>query len=470
MHLRSLNIKLVIAFLVVSLGGTALIALYVARATTSSFGEYVVVRYLEEISRRGGDYYRMRGSWQGVSEAMLVRSLDLEGWRARPTANAGFLRREAALFEEPQRICALADQHGRVVMAGAGYALGEIVSSRELARGTPIEVEGVVVGMVISGRSPMPRLDPRHAFLVEFYYAVGVGTLGATLGALALGVFLARSLTRPLRELTLATQAMSRGELAQRIPVRSHDELGELAESFNQMSADLVRSRDLRRQMTADIAHELRTPLSLILGHAEALSEGVLPPSSETFDIILDEAQRLARLVEDLRTLSLSDAGELPLHRQPTAPAYLLERAAAAFGPQAQAKQIELAVEAGEDLPQVEVDADRIAQVLGNLLGNALRHTPAGGRVALSARADGNTVQVTVRDSGPGIAPEELSRLFERFHKMDRSRHRGEEGTGLGLAIARSIVEAHGGRMWAESAPGEGATFCFALPTSPPES
>src|SRR5690606_37734532 len=220
----------------------------------------------------------------------------------------------------------------------------------------------------------------------------------------------------------------------------------------------------LRRQMTADIAHDLRTPLSLILGHAEALSDGVLPPTPETFDVIHDEARRLNRLVEDLRLLSLAEAGELTLAQRLVPPQSLLERAVVAHAPAAQQKRIALGFDAPSNLPDVLVDPDRMAQVLDNLVGNALRYTPENGRIQLKARQVGTAVQLQVEDSGPGMDAAELAHVFDRFYRGDKSRQRHEGGSGLGLAIARSIVGGHNGRIWAESAPGQGATFIIELP------
>jgi signal transduction histidine kinase len=302
-----------------------------------------------------------------------------------------------------------------------------------------------------------------------------LGALGAGGAALLLGGLLARALTRPLRELTTAAHEIAQGRLEQKVPVRSQDELGALAGAFNRMSADLARARDQRRQMTADIAHELRTPLSVILGHAEALRDGVLPPSPETLGLVHDEAQRLSRLVEDLRTLSLAEAGELALSRRPTRPSVIVESAAAAQAPRAQRQQIELRTEIEAGLPEVEVDPDRMAQVMGNLLDNALRHTPAGGRVVcrVTRRPSPDArhptpVTFSVSDTGPGIAPEDLPHLFDRFYRADKARGRSPEqrGSGLGLAIAKSIVEAHGGRLRAESEPGAGAQFFIEIPAS----
>ncbi len=466
--MRSLSIKLIVAFMVISLIGTLVVAVYVATMTTNRFGEFVMDQYLEQLSTRWTEYYRTHGSWQGVSESVPLPTpalgKDGKPWPAGPQTQpgAGVIPQGT---QDRQVPFALVDQGGRVVIAGMGHSVGDRLPAGMVEAGKPILVDGVRVGTVVTAPNP-PRDPPAgNRFLSGFYSALIIGGAGATLMALILGVLLARSITRPLRELTTATVAMSQGALTQEIPVRSRDELGELARSFNQMSAKLAQAEDLRRQMTADVAHELRTPLSLILGHAEALSDGVLPPSPETFEIIYDEARRLTGLVEDLRTLSLFDAGEIRLERQPLSPQGLLESVALAHRPRALAQRIELAVQAQPDLPPIEVDPDRMAQVFGNLLSNALRHTPQGGHIVLAACVEGGRVVLSVADSGQGIAPEELPHIFERFYRGDRSRQRQEDSSGLGLTIARSIVEAHGGRIWAESTPGEGTTCYIALST-----
>jgi signal transduction histidine kinase len=216
--------------------------------------------------------------------------------------------------------------------------------------------------------------------------------------------------------------------------------------------------------MTADIAHDLRTPLSIILGHSEALSEGVLPPSSETYHVLHEEAKRLSRMVEELRTLSLAEAGELDLVLRPVSVEDLLARTVAAYGPQAEKKGVELTMDASHDLPDIEVDPDRMAQVLDNLMSNALRFTPEGGRVQLSASAYRGQVQLIVEDDGSGIPAEDIPYIFTRFYRGDNARSGQEGSSGLGLPIARSIVEAHGGQISAESERGQGMRFIVRLP------
>jgi len=286
--------------------------------------------------------------------------------------------------------------------------------------------------------------------------------------ALVLGGILAYTLTRSLRELTAATQALARGELGHQVKVRSQDELGALARSFNQMSSELQRSNDLRRRMTADIAHDLRTPLSVILGYAEALSDSKLVASPEIFDVMHTEAQHLSRLIDDLKMLSLVDAGELPLTRQPMAPGELLRRTAIAHQVQADNKGISIKVEAAPDMLLIEVDVERMAQVLGNLMSNALRYTPSGGEINLSVHKQNDTVIMRIADNGKGIAEEDLPYIFERSFRGDKARDLQNGETGLGLAIAKSLVEAHGGTISVASALGGGTTFIISLPASLP--
>lgn len=292
---------------------------------------------------------------------------------------------------------------------------------------------------------------------------------GALIGAviaLLLGIFLSRTLARPLRELTQATHAVSEGDLSQQVPVRSNDELGELAKAFNRMSAELSRSVNARKQMTADIAHELRTPLSLILGHAEAVHDGVLPPTQENFEIIREEATRLEHLVDDLRTLSLADAGELTINLQTIEPHSLLQEVASLYQYQTRKKNIllDLDVAVASPLSTIEVDPGRMTQVLTNILDNAIRHTPEGGRIVLSAKQEKDKIELAIQDGGPGLQTGDINRIFERFYRTDPSRQREDGGSGLGLAIAKSIVQAHGGQISAENEAGQGLRIVITLP------
>jgi signal transduction histidine kinase len=357
----------------------------------------------------------------------------------------------------------LADQNGVAVTPAQAYRVGDRIPPEVLARGVPVEVAGRRVGAVIDV-ARAPALSPRELqYLASTNRALSLAALGAAAIALLAGILLARTLTRPLRDLTQAIQAMAAGELRQEVPVRSTDELGALTRAFNQLSADLARSNDVRRQMSADIAHDLRTPLTVIRAYIDGLRDGTFKPTPARFEAMQAETQHLQRLVEDLRTLSLADAGELPIQREPISAGALLERLAVAYAPQAEARNIALEVSIEPRMPEVVADPERMIQVLGNLVTNALRYTPSGGRIALSARLQRSAVALAVQDTGVGIAPDDLSHVFDRFYRGDTARSQQHNESGLGLAIAKSITEAHGGKIEVESELGRGTTFRVVL-------
>jgi len=443
---RSLAIKLVLAFLAVSLAGIALIGLLASNVTAHEFGRFVNTQRPTTLATGLTNYYATHNGWNGV--ATLIQNDN----STSPT--------------DPIRPLVLVDNHGNVVFSTDAQFQNQKPSADQVAFGVPIWANGQIVGLLIPTfppRGAIPR-PPANDYIARINQDLLVGTLGAVALSLLLGLFFSSTLTRPLKDLINATRDVAQGNLEREVPVRSKDELGDLTKSFNKMSSQLKQSRDLRRNMTADIAHELRTPLSIILGHTEALSEGKLAPSSETFDIVYDEAKRLSLLVEDLRTLSLSEAGELTLTFQPVSPTDLIDRISGAYLPKVRTANISLETEADPSLPDVNADSYRIVQVFGNLMENALRYTPSGGRIKLSSRFVSDGIEFRVQDSGPGIPEVDLPHIFDRFYRGDKSRSREDGGSGLGLAISKSIIQAHGGQIWAESALNEGTTIVFVLP------
>jgi two-component system sensor histidine kinase BaeS len=459
--MRSLAIKLTLAFLLVGLTGSVLVALIVQQRTQSEFDQLIKNQNQENLVLYLGEYYETNGSWAGVET--VFRSLQ----RFSATLPSP---QEEPRFDPRRSLFILTDANGQVIYGRAPDEPGNPLPKSTLQNGVPIEVNGSVAGWLLFN----PALDrwrpgtPEGNFLASVSNAIFVSAIVASVTALVMGGILAFTMTRSLRELTAGTRRLAEGKLGHQVKVHSKDELGELANSFNQMSAALAHSTELRRQMTADIAHDLRTPLSVILGYTEAFSDGKLEPSPEIFTVMHREALHLSHLVADLRTLSLADAGELPLNIQLFSPQELLQRTLDAHRVKAHNKDVHLSIDVDADLPLISVDVDRMAQVLGNLMSNALRYTPSGGDICLAAAGDENGVQLSISDTGPGIASQDIPFIFERSFRGDRARHQQEGETGLGLAIARSLVIAQGGTISVKSVEGEGTTFTLHFPASEP--
>ncbi len=476
--IRTITLKLILAFLAVSVVG-ALLAVVLARwMMVQEFNQLVLDQTQTVFIERASEYYKLNGSWQGVN--VYFRQIPRPPLQPQPPRGQEPIDPQHAPF-----IFTLIDQNGTVVIPGGPYRRGQQVDEAELAQGEALLVNGEVVGTVIASGEP-PELSER-----EEYYLAGINrallysALGAAVVALVLGILLARGLTRPLRELTAAIRALAKGKLGGQVPVRSDDEIGELADSFNQMSMDLFQTNESRRRMTADIAHDLRTPLTVLAGYLEAMQDDVLQPTPERLETMNTEIQGLIRLVEDLRTLSLADSGNLRLNREWTDPRELLERSAAAFAQQAGEQFVQLQIEPSSDLPQVFVDTERMAQVLGNLVANALRFTPEGGVIHLQCSVSSDQLSmtsnrskipqlmtdhcllITVQDTGQGIPAEMLPHIFERSYRGESAREEDSGESGLGLAIVKSIVEAHGGSIHVESeGQGRGSRFTITLPLS----
>lgn len=464
---NSLTIKLMLAFLAVSLIGVALVAVFSRLITEREFDRFRQEQAQTDFIAQITAYYQNHGSWQGLDQALPQQQQQpAPGAPAQGGQPGGVppMPPQQPNGAMPPPRFALANQYNQIALPDGPYHLGDHVPPEILAQGIPVELDGQRVGTVLVNNTAPSRNPLEEQYLARTTQTVLIAALAATVIALAVGIFLARTLTRSLRELTTATLAMAAGNLDQTVPVRSQDELGQLAQAFNQMSAALARANQLRRQMTADIAHDLRTPLSVICGYLEAMREGDLAPTPPRLEAIHAEAQHLNRLVADLRTLSLADAGELSLNRQPVAVPELLARVATAYAHQAEQHRIDLEVQVKGNLPEIKADPDRLVQVLGNLVSNALRYTPEYGQITLAAaQAEAGKIRLQVKDTGQGIPAAELPYIFHRFYRTDKSRRQAEGESGLGLAIAKAIIEAHAGTITVESQPGLGATFTILL-------
>jgi two-component system sensor histidine kinase BaeS len=428
-----LNHKLTLAFLFVSLIAIGLATIFIWGRISYEFNRYVADQRQNEFVIAATTYYQNNNSWNSVDTYLRTQNL-------LPPLTA---------INPPPQPYILVDVNRAVIVASAPYVAGEKIKKGEIDKGIPVEVNGQIVGTVISTGQPLTPKPIDQKYADQINQSLWMAGIGGMLIALILGSLLSRSLTHPIRDLTTATRALASGKLEQQVPVRSKDELGELAESFNQMSADLARANQSRRQMTADIAHDLRNPLTVIGGYLESLQDGKLKPTPERFKIMQAEVQHLQHLVDDLRILSLADAGELSIHKQPVIIKELLKKTALTYQHQAQELGIQIKVDIESNLPEIQIDLERMEQVLGNLVSNALRYTPEGGEISLSAKQSKGSLVVSIKDNGSGISPDVLPHIFERSYRGDTSRSGNE--SGLGLAIAKSIVELHGGSIRAES-------------------
>ncbi len=450
----SLSGKLTLAFLLVGVMGVLIFALLLGQRSRLEFDRFLSARDQSVLVNALTNYYATHESWEGV-RATLAETPPLD-----------FFMHDAVIL----------DANARVIFGNPLYASGQLVSPAVLRTSSPITVEGSLVGYVLLTPPPRPPEGGRSMVAIETAFlrrVLGAAALSAVVTgviALVVGGVLARTLTRPVRELTDATQAMASGELQQQVTVRSDDEIGQLANSFNQMSSDLVRASHLRKQMTADLAHDLRTPLAILRGYLEGLKEGRIHGTPALYELLFEEVEHLQRMIDDLRVLSLADAGELSLNRRLVDPAALLERAGLAHMGAAEEQGIEMRIETPAGLPSISVDTDRMAQVFNNLVANALRHTHQG-EIVLAAEGNAQAVQLSVRDTGSGIAPDDLPFVFDRFYRGDKARRRSDwsngDSSGLGLAIAKAIVEAHGGSLTAASTLGQGSRFTVTFPIEP---
>jgi signal transduction histidine kinase len=329
-----------------------------------------------------------------------------------------------------------------------------------------VPLRGESAGMFYAVRREPGFVVSSTRFLFEFWPQLLIAGALASGIALVVARYLARGMTQPLRDMARAAQRMEVGDYSQRVHTQSRDEVGQLATAFNRMSGELENLERSRRDLVANVSHELKTPITAIRAHLENVLDGVEAPDPATLQVMLTQTERLSRLIDQLLELSRLESGELPLRREEVELGPLVSQVLSEIEVARSDGGVEVSSDVPADLPAIEADRERVHQVLFNLLDNAVRFTPTGGSVTVSAERHDGSVEVRVADTGVGISPEHLPRLFERFYRADPARSRGDGGTGIGLAIARSVVEAHGGHIAAASEPGTGSVFTFDLPVA----
>jgi len=447
-------LKLGLSFAIAILSSVALVYFLTARSITKRFDEYRqhnTQQVAEQVCDQLAWYRDYFGTWVGV-DRLLLRRVTIQIGETVIEGRTSLIKGRYSL----------ANEEGKVFITTEGTNMGKVLTPDELRAGIPISVDGERVGTLLLG-DVGPNLDPsEREFLLSVKQSALLGGGIATGVASLLSILLISQVLSPLRVLTRATERIAHGDLPNKIRFRARDEFGQLSQSFNHMVENLRRSESVRRTMTADIAHELRTPVTIIQGTLEAILDGIYEPTDDTIAPIYEETLHLGRLIDDLRDLAMAEAGELSLERESTDIDALI-RQVAETAVSAVEHAPDLRIRTDPDLPPVSADPKRLRQVLVNLLSNALRYTPATGTIAIDARLADDDVEIRVTDTGPGISEDDLPHLFERFYRGDPARNR-EGGTGLGLAIVKQWVEAHGGRIWAENAPAGGARFTFRIP------
>ncbi len=465
--LRSIYVRFILANVLVVIASVALTAALAGRMTSNEFRQFTErgdISRSNRLTRVLAETYTQSGNWANA-QSSVERLSQITGERV-----------------------ALADNSGKIIADSGQTLLGQTVAPHRLSPFGRIVVGGNTVGHLVTdpdrvfrsqgggSAPPTPVSDippagpvvvyapPSSSFADAIYRLTAFSAGIAAVIAIVVTLVLSRRMLHPVTALTDAARRMEAGDLGVRVKAETNDEIGSLAHAFNAMADSLARNEQLRRNMVNDVAHELRTPLTNLRGYLEAAREGMVQPDQQYIESLYEETMLLNRLTDDLQELALAEAGQLRLSRQPVNMADLVHTSLEAVRLQAETHGLSLRVAAPDDLPLVDADPLRVAQVLRNLVSNALEFTPPGGEIAVSVASDGKDVRVEVRDTGPGIAPEHVPFVFERFYRVDPSRSRSTGGAGLGLTIVKNLVEAHGGRVWVQSTPGVGSTFGFSLP------
>ena len=455
---RSLKGKLILSYLVIALLTVVVVSALIRLTSGQSLMNLVVEQQTAQLKEAVQTYYVANGSLTGFFTAYIQVDNQL------PPPNQTGDRGAPPQSREIRGLHGLVDIEYRAVIPTFGFDIGQAVPAAQVKNPVAVEVDGETIAWIIPDTKFTFKLSAEEElFLQRTNLAIGLAALAGVLAAVAMGFLLAGGLLKPIRRLTKASSLLAAGNLQQKVPVASQDELGQLTTTFNKMSDDLFQADLQRKRMTADITHDLSTPLQIISGYMEMLEEGEVALTPQRIDIIKTEIEHLRRLVDDMTTLTRVETGALEIRLQPVQPSFLLERIYQAYLPIAARQRVQMALDVPEAIPSILVDEGRMLQVLKNLVENALRYTPKDGKITLAAQAS-EKVQMRVSDSGSGIEPDDLPYVFDRFYRADKAREGNSGKMGLGLAICRALVTAQGGVISAESqGKGLGTTIVIAF-------
>ena len=412
---------------------------------------------IENIVTALEDHYQQNQSWAGADQ--LIRTAgpgqgNRRGSQGNP-AGMGAMMGQSLL---------LVDVQGQVLADSRNSNPAGILDRSQLEQAIPLQVDGETIGYLVHEGGNVFTTGDETELVSRLSRAAYIAAGIAIVFALLLAILLSARLLKPVTQLTQAAEDLSEGDLTRRVSIKGDDELAVLGRTFNDMAESLENAEQNRQAMTADIAHELRTPLAVQRAQLEALQDGVYPPTEENLAALLEQNVLLTRLVADLRTLALADAGELQLENIPTDIGKLTARAAERFNLQAAEREVDIEFFLHGSCQKILVDPGRMEQIIGNLISNALRYAPEKSKIQITLNCDVESMVLTVRDNGPGIAEGEQEQIFERFYRSDQGRSRAEGGSGLGLAIARQLAEVQGGQLTARNHPGGGAEFQLTFP------
>ena len=439
--MMSFQAKLLLAFVLIVVLTSVAGYLFINQSVRRAFSEFTVTTYTPQeraVLQLVRAFYEQTGNLDSVLE-FLSRG-----------------RREVPVL--------LVDPEGIVTYAPDPRTVGRRLSDDQLTEGEAIELPNGEIWTVIPSRIVLGQDILERGFLRTTRRSLWLAGLAAVAAAILLAVFLLRQVTKPLRRLDAATRRIARGEFGERVGIYTSDEIGHLARSFDDMAESLERAERTKKQMIADVSHELRTPLAAVRSALEGLRDGLIEPTPETLASLHDKILLTTRLVRDLHQLTLADAGRLSIQKAPCLVEEIVDTIVETIGVQLEDSDIQLDRRISAGLPAIVIDRQRIEQVFLNLLANAIRHTPDGGSISISAIEHANGIQISLCDSGPGLTEDDLVHVFDRFYRADETRT-SDGGAGLGLSIAKALVDAQGGRIWAENGPFGGACFHVVLPT-----